>query len=94
MHNAIGVLYLNGWAVDRDPAKSLEHFRQAEGQGSDKAQYNYGRVHDEGTGVPRDFAEAAKWYREAAEQGHPLGQPSSARCMSPERESHRTGPRL
>jgi TPR repeat protein len=24
--------------------------------------------------VPQDYAEAAKWYRKAAEQGHPLGQ--------------------
>lgn len=32
-------------------------------------QYNLGLIYEYGEGVPEDNAEAAKWYRQAAEQG-------------------------
>ena len=35
-----------------------------------RAQYNLGSMYSNGDGVPRDHAEAVKWYRKAAEQGH------------------------
>ena len=38
------------------------------------AQYNLGVMYDTGEGVPKDYAEAAKWYRKAAEQGHAVAQ--------------------
>ena len=31
-------------------------------------------MHAQGEGTPRDYVEAAKWYRQAAEQGHQLAQ--------------------
>ena len=31
-------------------------------------------MYDNGEGVPEDDAEAVRWYRRAAEQGHALGQ--------------------
>jgi uncharacterized protein len=34
------------------------------------AQYNLGVMYAIGQGVPEDDAEAVKWYRKAAEQGH------------------------
>ena len=33
------------------------------------AQYNLGAKYDDGTGVPKDDAEAAMWYHKAADQG-------------------------
>ena len=39
-------------------------------QGDASAQFNLGRLHVTGTGVPQDDATAARWYRRAAEQGH------------------------
>ncbi|MBU6433918.1 MAG: sel1 repeat family protein, partial [Nitrospirae bacterium] len=33
------------------------------------AQHNLGLMHAKGEGVPRDFKEAVRWYRLAAEQG-------------------------
>jgi TPR repeat protein len=42
--------------------------RNAEGQ------YSLGGKYDSGDGVPQDFAEALKWYRKAAEQGHSIAQ--------------------
>ena len=41
-------------------------------QGNAKAQYNVGLMYDKGWGVPKNDAEAVKWYRMAAEQGNEL----------------------
>ena len=42
--------------------------------GNAKAQYNLGVKYANGQGVPRDDAEAAKWYRLAADQGYGYAQ--------------------
>ena len=34
------------------------------------AQFNPGKMYNNGTGVPKDDAEAMKWWRKAAEHGH------------------------
>ncbi|MCL4181502.1 MAG: sel1 repeat family protein, partial [Verrucomicrobia bacterium] len=46
----------------------------AAGQGLAAAQHNLGVMFAEGDGVPRDRAEAVKWFRRAAEQGHAAAQ--------------------
>jgi TPR repeat protein len=43
-------------------------FRRAE-KGDAKAQFVLGLKYDTGTGVRQDYAEAAKWYRKAKDQG-------------------------
>ena len=40
-------------------------------EGVAEAQFNLGVMYAEGRGVPQDDAEAARWYRLAAEQGYP-----------------------
>src|SRR5262245_31374536 len=47
--------------------------RLAEG-GDRTAQSNLGHRYDEGKGVPKDYAEAVRWYRKAADQGEPTAQ--------------------
>ena len=42
--------------------------KQAEA-GDAKVQFNIGSMYENGVGVRQDYAEAAKWYRKAAEQG-------------------------
>src|SRR5205807_420797 len=42
--------------------------------GDAKAQYGLGFMYREGRGVPRDDAEAVRWYRKAAEQGDAMAQ--------------------
>ena len=42
--------------------------------GNAEAQYKLGVLHDNGRGVPQDYAQANKWYHAAAEQGHPSAQ--------------------
>jgi len=39
-------------------------------QGYADAQSDLGEMYDEGRGVPKDYKEAARWYRKAAEQGN------------------------
>jgi TPR repeat protein len=43
-------------------------------QGVVVAQHNLGILYENGYGVPRDYAAAARWYRQAAEQGHCVAQ--------------------
>jgi len=38
------------------------------------AQYNLGDMYYEGVGVPQNYAEAAKWFRKAADQGDTYAQ--------------------
>ncbi len=48
---------------------AFQLFRQLSDQGHADAQYNIGVMYRKGLGVPRNDAEAAKWYRKAADQG-------------------------
>ena len=38
-------------------------------KGDDVAQFTLGYMYDEGKGVPQDYAEAAKWYKERQNKG-------------------------
>jgi TPR repeat protein len=48
---------------------SLAETRTKAEQGDAAAQFNLGLMYRNGEGVPKDYAEAANWYRKAAEQG-------------------------
>jgi len=43
-------------------------------RGDPLAQYDLGTKYKFGSGVPKDYAEAVKWFRKAAEQGHAKAQ--------------------
>lgn len=43
-------------------------------RGSADAQNNLGVLYKEGQGVPRDYAQAARWFTKAAERGNPRAQ--------------------
>ena len=69
---AVSVLALTliaPWVLGQDPDPITEIRRQAE-QGDADAQFNLGYRYATGIGVPRDRAEAARWFRLAADQGH------------------------
>ena len=46
----------------------------ASGQADADAQFMIGRMHEQGLGVPQDYAKAVEAYRHAAEQGHAQAQ--------------------
>ena len=52
------------------PASETPSLTELAGQGHPVAQFNLGIHFDQGLGVAQDFAQAAKWYRLAAQQGH------------------------
>jgi uncharacterized protein len=51
-----------------DYKTALEELKKAAGAGDANGQFYLGEIYDKGRGVPQDFAEAAKWYRAAADQ--------------------------
>jgi hypothetical protein len=51
-----------------DYATALRLFRPLADQGNALAQYALGVMYDNGQGVQQNYAEAAKWYRKAADQ--------------------------
>jgi TPR repeat protein len=63
----------HGWALSLAPCSadnpSLAQIRTKTEQGVGYAQYNLGLMYDNGEGVTRHYAEAAKWIRKAAELG-------------------------
>lgn len=62
-------------AYDRsDYATALQEWVPLAERGDMNAQFNLGRMHENGKGVPQSDSEAINWYRKAAEQGHELAQ--------------------
>jgi TPR repeat protein len=56
------------------PDTSADAVRKAAQQGDVGAQHSLGLIYFTGQGVPKDLAEAAKWFREAAEKGFAASQ--------------------
>jgi TPR repeat protein len=57
-----------------DHARAVSPCTIAASQGDRQSQYTLGRIYEKGKGVPRDLDAAVKWYRHAAEAGHPDSQ--------------------
>ena len=53
-----------------NPKDKLEAQKKAAEQGDAKAQFDMGLMYEAGYDVPKDLAEAVKWFRKAAEQGY------------------------
>jgi hypothetical protein len=68
---------------------SVDDLRKAAEKGDHEAQFNLGERYDYGEGVPQNDAEAAGWYRKAAEKGHAASQKKLARITSDLTESVR-----
>jgi len=45
-----------------------------------------GRLYEDGNGVPASATKAARWYREAAEQGHPRAQAALGALLAHDRD--------
>ena len=72
---ATAVLVTGGFAVMVLSAQDdLDTVRQAAEQGDATAQFNLGFMYANGEGVPKDDAEAVRWFRLAAEQGDAAAQ--------------------
>ena len=70
---AVGVYSLNGisGSVKPMPQRAFEMFRYAAiNFGDPDAQYNLARMYLDGSGIPRDAIQAARWLKLAAEKNH------------------------
>ena len=67
-----------GLLVGQSEQEFVQELRKVAEQGDANAQalFMLGYAYAKGRGVPQDFAEAVKWFRLAAEQGHALAQTS------------------
>jgi len=67
--NALGVMYQNGYGVEKDLAKAASFLQRAADQGDGKAQSNLGQLYIDGQGVPKDHARAYQWLTLASQRG-------------------------
>jgi tetratricopeptide (TPR) repeat protein len=63
-------------ALDPAAQRAMDDLRENAEAGDPAAQWRLGTKYDSGVGVPRDGAEAEKWYRRAAESGYAKAQNS------------------
>jgi tetratricopeptide (TPR) repeat protein len=68
----LGLLYNNGFGVERDYAKAREWYEKAADKGNARAMYFLGLLYITAQGVPRDYAKAHEWFTKAAEKGELL----------------------
>ena len=66
----LGLMYVQGNGVPKDPAKGAVLLEQSAATGLPKAQYHVGVLYEQGLGVPRNPQTAFRWYQRAADQGH------------------------
>ncbi len=64
----LGVMYANGWCVERDYDEAVRLLMLSAGKGYGWAQTHMGIMYENGNGVQRSNARAVEWYRLAAEQ--------------------------
>ncbi len=65
----LGVCYLDGKGLTKEPAEAANWFRKAADLGNQDAPDDLGDLYLEGIGVTKDEAAAAGWYRKGAERG-------------------------
>ena len=66
----IALVVLVGFQPGPAKTQDIEQLRKDAEQGDATAQYQLGLRYSIGIGVPKDDAEAVRWYRKAAEQGN------------------------
>jgi len=57
-----------------EAAKEFEEIKALAEKGDAEAQYQMASIYGRGEGVEKDFKEAAKWHRKAADQGFAMAQ--------------------
>lgn len=75
----MGVRFVFGQGVERNPAEAMKWFTKAAAQGEPNAQFSLGLRYVRGEGVPKDFSKASQWFKRAADQGHAEAQRSLGR---------------
>jgi hypothetical protein len=69
----LGVMYENGFGIDKDAAQATALYRKACDGGHQQGCTHLGVMYQYGTGVARDGAQAAALYRQGCDGGEPAG---------------------
>ena len=73
----LGYRYDIGFSVDRDSNKAVFYYKRCFEKQSKTAKFaaaNIGNIYFQGRGLSINLSKAAKWFRKAAELGHPESQ--------------------
>jgi len=65
----LGVMYVDGKGVEKDPSTALQWFLKAARQNHSEAQFRVGEMYKDGIGVMADPKEAKIWLAKAADSG-------------------------
>src|SRR5574344_1096442 len=68
--NFLGLMYRNGYGVQKDIQKAVELFKKSADQGNVNAQFALGSMYYD----QKDYKKAAEWYKKAANQGNEAAQ--------------------
>lgn len=68
----VGLMYENGWVVQRDLDRAITWYRKSADQGYGAAFNNLGVLYEQGNGVQRDRAKSVAFLRRAARQGNAI----------------------
>jgi TPR repeat protein len=79
--HALGVLYLKGRGVARNPTEAAALFERAAQNGSQVGDVEYAILLFNGDGVPRNESKAAQYFRRAAAKGNAIAQNRLARLL-------------
>lgn len=66
--NALGWLYFNGYAVEKDISKAITFYEKAAAQENEMAYNNLGICYRDGVGVKQDYGKAREFFEKAAAQ--------------------------
>ena len=99
LHSAQRRLFPTGGEPPQQKAKETKdrtgdlvtEFHQAAEQGDSNAQFQLGEMYEKGRKVRKNEAEAIKWYRRAAYQGHSIAE-SWLHGMNRRQQVERPGP--
>lgn len=76
----MGIRYLGGEALPKDPKLAAEWLQKAADQQHLGAMNALGTMCEEGVGLDKDKKKAVEWYQKAAKFGFPLAQVNLAQC--------------
>ena len=76
----MGIRYLGGEGLEKDPAKAATWLQKAADQQHPGAMNAVGTLYEEGIGVAKDEKKAFDWYQKAAKSNFPLAEQNLAEC--------------
>ena len=72
----IGLIYLNGSGLPKDPARAFAQFQTAAAKGDITSQYWLGWCYEHGAGTAQNYAQALHWYQISAQRGDHIAAPA------------------